>query len=170
MSGEEFFVVSDSSVVFQLRFGLKQDRPGHASPPICFALAPDETLCLVHHTCWYLELAVGIPSCSNLFVTSVPLHGAATHITLCQWFAHVLRESGVSAPPASSHSPVASCASSQGLSPNTIVAVDWSSFRTLFQNYIHLLPASALQRAGEGTIQDVLSINFNYWCLFLIIL
>lgn len=46
--GDDFCLISESSAVFQLRFGLKQDRPGHASPPIRFSLAPDEALFAMH--------------------------------------------------------------------------------------------------------------------------
>lgn len=45
--GEEFCVCSDSSMVSQLCFGLKHNRPGHISPPIRFTLALDEILCPV---------------------------------------------------------------------------------------------------------------------------
>lgn len=155
-SGPDFCVISDSSVAFQLCFSLKQDRPSHASPPICFLLAPDEVLGPMRHARRYSEVMSDLRS-SAFFITTLP-HHAAAEVTLRQWFSRVLQEAVVSASPGSTHAAVASFALSQGLSPNSIMeAADLSSSRTLFQNYIRLIPADALRRSGEGVIQDVLS-------------
>lgn len=91
-------------------------------------------------------------------MTTVPPHRAAACVTLRQWFAFVLKEVGVVVSLGSSCSAVASFALSQGLSPNAIMeAADWSSSRTLFQNYIRLIPAEALHFSSESAIQFAFS-------------
>lgn len=70
---------------------------GHQLSPWHFLLAPDEQLCPLQHVKVHLDATC--PSClsEELFVTTVPPHGATTSITLRQWLPVVLKAAGVDA-------------------------------------------------------------------------
>lgn len=108
-------VLSDSSAIFQLTFGLNQYCPGHAFPPIRCSVAPDESLCPVYHALRYHATTADICLSSVFSDTTVPPHKVSVCITLHQWFAHILKEAGVVASLGSSCSAVASFSLSQGL-------------------------------------------------------
>lgn len=142
---DPFMVMHDQSVSFQLGFGLKQSCPSHRSSMIQLSLAPEESLCPVRHIHAYMDVTAPLRSSRSLFITTTPPHGAAARGTLHQWFSRVLRGAGIEAPPGSSRTVVASTALARGLSADVVMeAADWSSARTLFANYIRLLPAGAL--------------------------
>jgi hypothetical protein len=150
-------VVTDRSVVFQPRFGLKQDRPGHRSPPIRFSLSPHAELCPVRHLAAYLEATATRRSSPVLFVTTTPPHRTAARATLRQWFAQTLMGAGITASPGSARSTVASTALARGLSDNAIMqSADWSSSQTLYSNYVRVLPAEALRRDTVQSTIDLL--------------
>lgn len=157
-SEEPFLVLRDDSVSLQLGCGLKQARPSHRSPVITLIKAPDESLCPVRHIRAYIDFTAPLRSSRSLFVTTTPSHGAAARITLRQWFAKVLRESGIDASPGSSRAAVASTALARGVPDNAVMsAADWASARTLYANYIRLLPASALIDApASSSVQEAL--------------
>lgn len=156
-SEDPFCIISDESAVLQFGPGLKQDWAGHSSPPLRIVMAPDECLCSVRHLWAYVHLSEPLRSSPALFITTTASQGAAACATLRQWFASVLSGTGVVAPPCSSHAAVACTALACGLADNSIMeAVDWASARTLYENYLRVLPDSALR---AGLVQQALIPN-----------
>lgn len=83
---EPFCILSEESVVLQVDFGPKQAHQRHSSPMIQLNLAPDEELCPIRHIKAYLQTNKSLKSSRMFFVTTLPPCGAATKITLKQWF------------------------------------------------------------------------------------
>lgn len=76
----------------------------------------------------YLSRSADCHLAQAFFVTTIPPHRAATRITLRQWFARVLRGTGIDALPGSSWAAAASTAFVNGILVNAIMqAVDWTS-------------------------------------------
>lgn len=114
-------VMNKSKVVFQLGFGLKQSRPSCRSPVVRLLQAPDEALCPVRHIQAYIAYTAPLHSARSFFITTIPPHGAAAHITLCQWFSKVLQLAEITAPPGSSRAAVASTTLTWGVSENAVM-------------------------------------------------
>lgn len=128
-----FMVLSEDSATLKLGFGLKQSRPNHCSPAVHSSVALDECLCPVRHSRTYLQASTQLRSSSALFITTMPPHDVAKHITLRQWFAHVMQGAGVHASPGSARAAVASTALARDVSENSVMeAADWASAGTLY--------------------------------------
>lgn len=154
---EPLCILSEESVVLQVGFGLKQAWPGHSSPVIQLSSAPDEELCPLRHVKSYLQIIETLRSSKSLFVTAVPIYGAAAKITLKHWFIQVLPDEGLEASPRSSKAAVALTALAKWVAVDSVMRVsNWVSVHTLFAHYIHLLPAEALWEAANRSVQSAL--------------
>lgn len=70
-------------------------------------------------------------------------------MTLRHWFTRVLEGSGVTASPGSARAASASAAIARGVTENDVMqAVDWASSRTMYANYIWVLPSSVLSASS----------------------
>lgn len=79
-------------------------------------------------------------------------------MTLRQWFAKVLCEAGINISPGSLRAAVGSMALARDVRDNAAMsAADWASVRTLYANYIRLLPSSALiDVPASSSVQEAL--------------
>lgn len=145
--------ITQTTAVFQLKFGLKQARPNHTSPVIKL-LATDEEphLCPVAHIRRYIADTAELRSSSRLFVTTTPPHGAAAKATLRTWLIKTMRGAGINDSPGSTRAAAASYAAATRLQTATILkAGDWAKARTMFKHYVRKLPHSTLQKLAEDT-------------------
>lgn len=98
--------------------------------------------CVMHNIFLLLQL----PSILLLlffFMSMMPRHREAVHVTLRQWFALVSERAGVDSCPGSSQAAAASSALMSGLGSNSIMeSADWAPSHTMIHIYLHLLPCS----------------------------
>ena len=141
-----YMVISDTRVVFQLRFGGKQSRPKHTPPVVILEQVSDPTLCPVDHIKHYLEYTQDLRSSSALFVTLTPPHGAASVASLRSWLMRTLREAGINYPAGSTRAAAASFALAHRISISSILACgDWAKAKTMLTHYSRRVPGSVLQ-------------------------
>ena len=151
--GEGHMARSQDRIVFQLKFGLKQDRPGHSSPVIAFSRKQEPALCAFVHVTSYIDRVEGIRSSSALFVASTPPHQAAAKHTVRAWVVKVLQQAGISQAAGSTRAAAATYAAASKVSLTSILNQgDWSRASTLFDHYVRQLPQSALQRMAQGSM------------------
>lgn len=118
----------------------------------------DGLLCPVAHVRAYINLTSKLRSSRAFFVTTIPLHGKATRITLRQWFSLVLRGTGVDTSPGSTRATISSTTFVNGVPVNAIMqAADWSSACTFYDNYMRLIPASAMFEGEATSVQNAIS-------------
>jgi len=143
--------LSQDKIVFQLKFGLKQERPGHTSPVITFDKITDHTLCTVTHITEYLARVSNIRSDSALFVTTTPPHHRAAKHTLRSWVVKVLSGAGISHPAGSTRAAAATYATASRIPLSSILQKgDWARASTLYNHYVRHLPQASLQRMADS--------------------
>ena len=152
--GEGHMARSQDKIVFQLKFGLKQNRPGHSSPVVAFSRKQDPALCAFIHVTSYIDRVEDIRSTTTLFVTSTPPHQAAAKHTIRSWVVKVLQQAGIAQAAGSTRAAAATYAAASKVSLTSILSQgDWSRASTLFHHYIRHLPQSALQRMAQEVSQ-----------------
>jgi len=149
--GEGHMARSPHKLIFQLKFGLKQARPGHSSPVVSFSQGPDSKLCAFTHLQAYLDRVSDIRSSSALFVTTTPPHQKAAKHTLRTWIVKVLQQAGIPQAAGSTRAAAATYAMATRVSLASILAQgDWARASTVFQHYMRHLPQSSLQRLASS--------------------
>ena len=140
-----------SRVVFQLKFGSKQDRPQHKPPMVTLDKVLDPYLCPVEHVRHYLNRTQDIRSSPRLFITLTPPHGKASLASLRTWLLRTLKEAGIAHPAGSTRAAAASFAVAHRISIGTILACgDWAKASTMFSHYIRQVPASVLHAVAQA--------------------
>jgi len=148
--GEGHMARTPDRLVFQLKFGLKQNRPGHTSPVVSFSKGQDPALCAFSHLSFYLDKVSGLRSSSALFVSSTPPHQAASKHTIRTWVVRVLQQAGISQAAGSTRAAAATYAAASKVSLASILSQgDWARASTLFNHYVRQLPQSSLQRMAQ---------------------
>jgi len=141
---------SQNKIVFQLKFGLKQDRPNHSSPVVEFKASSVSQLCALAHLREYLDRVAPLRSSTALFVTTTPPHKQAARHTIRAWVLRVLAGAGISHAAGSTRAAAASFAAASRTPLKSILRKgDWSRANTLFRHYVRHLPHSSLQRLAE---------------------
>ena len=149
--GQGHMAMSQSKVVFQLKFGLKQARPGHSSPVVSFSVNPDPKLCAFHHIQAYLERVEPLREGTALFVTSTLPHKPAAKHTIRSWIVKVLQMAGISQSAGSTRAAAATYAQASRVALSTILAQgDWARASTVFKHYMRSLPQASLQRLADS--------------------
>ena len=142
-----------SKVVFQLKFGSKQDRPQHKPPIVTLDKVSDPQLCPVDHVRQYLDRTQDIRSSTSLFITLTPPHGQASLTSLRTWLLRTLKEAGIAHPAGSTRAAAASFAVAHRVSLTTILTCgDWAKASTMFNHYIRQVPASVLHAVAQADL------------------
>ena len=137
----ECLKVIDDKAILLIPDKLKTTRPGHHLPPLALKVYKDVELCVLSHLRQYIKLTEDLRKGDDkqLLLSYVKAQKPISTTTLCRWFVHVMKESGVNVDTFGLHSTRAASAlkcNAAGLSFTEISkSAGWSTERSFALYY-----------------------------------